>query len=268
MNKEWNCLEKRLAIAEAEVYPNSKFIGWHDEDEVLVSTDLVYRFRIERDIKLMAKFESLASVDNELSSLTVKGVTLEESFYYYLSATVPYDTSSVLVEATAINPNAIVVGTGEKALDVGENQIVIIVSALGKEQLMYDITINREQSDSSAPATPLPTFKVVNADTGGEIAAVTVLIGDAGTLETKFVVAAFLRLGKYLSPTRIAVDVPPLSEHEKSGLTGVVYDDNGVVAKRLGGELSEDKKTFVFYDINEKPEKPATYGLICEMNFV
>jgi hypothetical protein len=254
------------AQLEAIMYPNWKFTGWYDEDEIFVTSDLIYRFRPERDRVISARYEPIASAANELSSLSVEGVTLVDQFLPEVlnySAKVPYDTSSVFVEATAANPNAIVVGTGAKALDVGKNTIRVIVVAQGVEQLMYDINIERARPDKDVPATtPMPTFKGVEADTDYWVAAVNVLAGEASDLEAKFVVAPIIYFGKYLSPLKIAVDMPPLYNSEMPGLTGVAYDENGAVAKRLGGEFSEDKKTFVFFDNIEKLEKPATYGLI------
>lgn len=50
--------EGHFAEVEAQVFPSGEFLGWY-ENEVLVSTDLKYRFGVRNDVTLTARFTTI-----------------------------------------------------------------------------------------------------------------------------------------------------------------------------------------------------------------
>jgi hypothetical protein len=188
---------------------------------------------------------------------------------------VPYSVSSATIEASASDANARVSGTGSKPLKVGNNFFdVIVTSKDGMWTKVYFIDITRERSDKSGgmigngggngshipspAATPAPAA-LIKAERDGDAAAVTVLTGGKDALETKFTVTPPKPRGKYQNPTKIQVDTSSLASGAKKDLSGVLHDSGGAAAKRLGGELSSDGKTFTFFTYEEET---AAYSVI------
>ncbi len=65
------------SFAKVTVYPyeENSFLGWFEEGEKLVSNELEYRFRVEKDIKLVAKY---ISVESKLTIEAGPGGTITE----------------------------------------------------------------------------------------------------------------------------------------------------------------------------------------------
>jgi hypothetical protein len=60
-----------------------------------------------------------------------------------------------------------------------------------------------------------------------------------------------------LNPVKVEVSVADLSPAQKEKLTGILYDKASGTYKQLGGEISEDGKTFVFHIYNT-----GDYGIV------
>lgn len=95
--------------------------------------------------------QTTQSRDNSLRDLTISHGTLSPEFYSSTtrySAIVPGDTDSIEVTATTSHPAAEIVSiTGEDELSVGENTVQIVVEAQDGTQVIYQITITREEME-------------------------------------------------------------------------------------------------------------------------
>ncbi len=105
------------------------------------------------------------SGDARLSGLTISGCQLTPAFnaeFVAYSATVPYEISSVRIEATANSSGAIVSGIGAKDLSVGLNNFTITVLAENGAAREYGIIINRlEQTAETSTTAPTETTSSV-----------------------------------------------------------------------------------------------------------
>ena len=96
--------------------------------------------------------------NNRLKSLSVEGYTFTPTFSLY---TTEYDlivennVSKVTVKADALADNASVSGTGEHNLSVGNNKIVISVTAENGDVEEYTINIVRKATDSEPDNNPV-----------------------------------------------------------------------------------------------------------------
>ena len=88
-----------------------------------------------------------------LSDLKVDGTTISgfnESTLSYDYGTVPFETSSVSISATAKDSDATITGTGTISLKTGDNTIPIVVTAQdGTTKTTYNVKINRTKSNNS-----------------------------------------------------------------------------------------------------------------------
>lgn len=98
-----------------------------------------------------------------LNSLTVSAGTLSPEFSPTVndySVTVGNSISSITINATSDNNNAVITGDGNKALVVGENNVQIKVS-LNNKDTYYDIVITRRSSSSEMSSdTSIKEIKV------------------------------------------------------------------------------------------------------------
>ncbi|MDE6439526.1 MAG: cadherin-like beta sandwich domain-containing protein, partial [Bacteroidales bacterium] len=96
------------------------------------------------------------SSDAALQSLTVSAGTLEPAFspetrYYHVE--VPYETDSLEVGAVARHGGAIMSGAGKYGLQVGYNYIEVVVTAEDDTQLVYTLSVRRQERILSSDAT-------------------------------------------------------------------------------------------------------------------
>jgi len=120
-------------------------------------------------------------------------------------------------------------------------------------------TATPKPTPSQVPTATLAPVINITADREGNLATVAMITDNKLLFESKFDITPPKTTSINPAPTRVRVDVSSLSTEEKANLTGVIYDKDGKVIKRLGGELSADGKTFTFYT----PEtETATYGVI------
>ncbi len=75
------------------------------------------------------------------------------------STTVPENIESVEVYATPVNSNANVTGTGNKSLQIGENEVSVVVTAEDGTSKTYKINITREGSTENTTETSTDEVK-------------------------------------------------------------------------------------------------------------
>jgi hypothetical protein len=97
--------------------------------------------------------------DDCLSSLSINTGELDQAFnpeQTSYTVSVPYSVSSITIEATPSYSEAEVFGTGEKALNVGANLFLIIVTAEnGITTRTYTVTVSRAEPDNDATLSSL-----------------------------------------------------------------------------------------------------------------
>ena len=87
---------------------------------------------------------------------------------------VPYETQIIHIKATPESSNAIVTGTGAKALKVGTNEYTITVTAEDKTTKEYHITVTRKEpiikEDTKEQKNPnIPKYGIIGLISGGVI---------------------------------------------------------------------------------------------------
>jgi len=90
---------------------------------------------------------STGNNNNLLNSLTVSGQAYSPAFNMYsgnYSLKVGKDVSSITVSATANNTSAKISGTGKVALNYGENNVDVVVTATSGNKRTYRIKVTRE----------------------------------------------------------------------------------------------------------------------------
>ena len=87
---------------------------------------------------------------------------------------VPYETQIIHIKATPESSNAIVTGTGDKALKIGTNEYTITVTAEDKTTKEYHITVTRKEpiikEDTKEQKNPnIPKYGIIGLISGGVI---------------------------------------------------------------------------------------------------
>ena len=112
-----------------------------------------------------------------LSSLSIDGYSLTPAFDKYQTeydVIVPYGTSSIKVNAQALDPSASVKGAGYINLKVGMNDVDIIVTAGNGSTKTYHLTIARQEAvkpdpEPTEPTVPEPSVHTSLKLEGGQI---------------------------------------------------------------------------------------------------
>jgi murein DD-endopeptidase MepM/ murein hydrolase activator NlpD len=89
---------------------------------------------------------------NDLISLTVNKGTLTPTFdsnTLVYDVEVPYTETSIIVDAIALDANAVVTGTGEYSLEVGINLISVNVTSTDGIEKTYQIRVTRNKSNDA-----------------------------------------------------------------------------------------------------------------------
>ena len=101
-----------------------------------------------------------------LSSLTVQGYDINQSFYLYTDSyelIVEGEVSEIEISATPKNASATVSGTGKHALNVGSNAITVTVTATSGRTKDYTISVFRKDPPAQTPTTPTtPTIPTIS----------------------------------------------------------------------------------------------------------
>lgn len=87
-----------------------------------------------------------------LSDLNIKNATLNPTFQkeqQYYEVMVPYQTTSINIDATPEDPDAIVSGKGDYNLSTGKNTILIRVLSTDGKIRDYQVVVTREESDEA-----------------------------------------------------------------------------------------------------------------------
>lgn len=130
--------------------------------------------------------ESSYSSDNNLSSLSVNGYSLNPSFdknTTNYSLTVPNDVSSVTINAKASDSKARISGTGKVSLKEGNNKVNVVVTAENGNKKTYTInvtvkelnpitvkigneeyTVVRKKDNLTAPSTYTDAVAMINGE--------------------------------------------------------------------------------------------------------
>ena len=90
--------------------------------------------------------EAPKSTNKALKSLSAEGYELEKTDDNNYSLTVPNSAEVVIINAAAEDEKATIVGSGEHALEVGENTIEIVVTAEDGSQNKITIVVTREEA--------------------------------------------------------------------------------------------------------------------------
>ncbi len=93
------------------------------------------------------------TTDSTLKSLSVKGYPFPEEFspsLFSYTVTVPYSVTAVTVEAVKNDNNATVSIQGDKKLSVGENKIIITVTAQDGSVQTYTINVTRTAASGNS----------------------------------------------------------------------------------------------------------------------
>lgn len=101
------------------------------------------------------KEEVVKSNNSNLKSieLDIAGFEFDSDIYEY-SLEVDYDTKIIKISAVALDDRAIVTGTGEKALNIGNNEYIIKVTAEDGSTKEYKIIIKRNEKIKSIEIPP------------------------------------------------------------------------------------------------------------------
>ncbi len=127
---------------------SGEFIFARAEDGIIMDILIVKRDERYRDDGA----STVKSNDATLKNITVEGVTLNETFSPKVTeytATVENEVETVAVGAATNHLKAVITGTGDKALTVGENVIPISVKAEDGTTMSYTLTITRKASNNA-----------------------------------------------------------------------------------------------------------------------
>lgn len=106
------------------------------------------------------------SGDARLATLAIEGAALSPAFnseFVAYSASVPYETASIRISATASSSGAIISGLGSKDLAVGMNNFTVTVLAENGTIREYGIIINRLEQIVTEPSTSATTTSTQDA---------------------------------------------------------------------------------------------------------
>lgn len=131
--------------------PNVYVYGGGVDDRMPALTDI---------LEITVQASASASDNANLSALKVSPGNLTPAFATTLreySVTVPYGIDMVIVSALTEDENASVSVSGSTGLSVGENKVVITVTAENGTEKRYYIYVTREKKAEDPTVTPEPT---------------------------------------------------------------------------------------------------------------
>jgi len=111
------------------------------------------------------------SGDARLSALVVEGCALSPAFnseFVAYSATVPYETASIRIDAVTSSAGAIASGLGVKDLAVGINNFTVTVLAENGTMKEYGIIVIRQEQAVTVPDEVTTTTESVSTTTSAE----------------------------------------------------------------------------------------------------
>lgn len=108
----------------------------------------------------MSKTLSFRLSEWGLQSLSITGYDISPEFYNQTlkyTATVPYEVTSIEINATALDYNSKITITGNDNLQVGENEVVVNVVTPEDASTDYIITVTRSASDNESGNSTQPS---------------------------------------------------------------------------------------------------------------
>lgn len=125
-------------------------------------------------------FQDKGNPNNWLSSLTIAGQALTPGFdgaVTEYTLVVPENVASVDVAATAVAATSGIAGTGNYALNYGNNTIQVVCTSQSGVQRVYTVTVARQQPADVPPAdVPAPAFIYGDANGDGKISNIDLVL--------------------------------------------------------------------------------------------
>ena len=115
--------------------------------------------------------ESEPSANNDLSSLTIDGVTLNPEFdkdVTEYTANVGEEIANLIVSAVAENSNAEVEVTGNENLQMGENTVTITVTSEAGETKTYTIRVTKGEVVATDDTLKLQSLEIAGVNFDGQ----------------------------------------------------------------------------------------------------
>ena len=103
------------------------------------------------------KEETKKSNNNKIKELSVVGYDLIKTDDNNYRLSVGYDVDTVVIKATAEDSKATVTGNGEHTLQVGENDIEIVITAEDGSKNTVNIKVTRKEEVVEEPTEPVTT---------------------------------------------------------------------------------------------------------------
>ena len=135
----------------------------------IINEALVFTIPIFEGMPKGTSLPPTGNPNNWLKTLKIDGVNVNNfsgSTTSYNLGTVEYSKSSIKIETTTVNSNADVDGDGTVNLQVGKNNIKILVTAQNGSEKTYTLTIVREENKESEsednPITEISISKILN----------------------------------------------------------------------------------------------------------
>lgn len=127
----------------------------------VMDSSLVFHIPVYKNMPELTRLpEETGNNDNFLFSLGVTGYKIYGFNKYITEYELIVDSAAESIEITAVANStlATVSGTGTKALNTGNNEFEITVTASSGEARIYKLTVNRPPSGGEPPAVPDPTI--------------------------------------------------------------------------------------------------------------
>ncbi|MEK4045135.1 S-layer homology domain-containing protein [Paenibacillus sp. FSL H8-0048] len=232
-----------FAQVEATAYADSEFLGWYKDDKVLVSKEAAYRFRVDSDSNITARFVSTVSNDANLAMLSLgKDIAFTPAFspeHTSYTASVGNGISSVTVTAASSDPDATISGIGLKSLSVGENTINVAVTAKdNKSKKTYTITVTRAEASGGGgggynPPAPQLSMSMESTSLSLQDAKDTIKLGEIYSF-TPVLNSGPSKLSKALKLTVDGAAVPDAKSGEVYTLSNLAAGTHTIVISYPG----------------------------------
>ena len=135
------------------------------------------------------------SDNNYLSSITINNKKLDfhkETLNYDII--VAYDIDKIIIESTSESDKATIIGNGEYTLEVGSNEIEIIVTAEDGKERTYIVNINRENKESNQNEEDM--FLTSNNNKDNKKSILNIIIPMISLIILLLIIIIFKRKGK------------------------------------------------------------------------
>ena len=173
------------------------------------------------------------SSNNNLKNLNVdvEGFTFDSEIKEY-DLIVSYDVNIVTIKATAEDNTAIITGTGEKALSVGNNTFKIIITAADGTENEYVINITRSENENASEIKPIKKVTKVEDNTN------LFIVSGIGALLFLVGILLLIKIKKVKSIKLIVFDFVGVLVTEKD----ISMNDDEINIEKLFGKNKSDEE--------------------------